>query len=238
MPNHVENFLYVIAPNEEKEKEIFDFLKGNNKTGGEDVYIDFNNITPAPPWIYKGNLGSKERAIWGKNTWYDWNIDNWGTKWNAYSQSTGSIKIDSGTVPYITFQTAWAAPLQVLTKLPYIFPDSGFLHVWADEDHGNNTGMALYSFVNGGANHIEWFSNTDLGNSLASYVWGMTMSDVFDYVYDDTSEEAIEDLAKSFNPLRAELLVESKLNYLVDNKMLFLSHGIGGSACVGSFTFI
>lgn len=41
---------------------------------------------------------------YGATTWYNWCIDNWGTKWNALG--TGKW-IDDDT---ITFKTAWSAP--------------------------------------------------------------------------------------------------------------------------------
>lgn len=54
-------------------------------------------------------------------TWYDWCCENWGTKWNAYSDHT----IDDDT---IIFETAWSPPIPVLTKLSETYPDLPIEH--------------------------------------------------------------------------------------------------------------
>ena len=42
--------------------------------------------------------------------WYQWSVNNWGTKWDCYD---GHIETDEG----IHFQTAWAPPTPVIQKL-------------------------------------------------------------------------------------------------------------------------
>ena len=69
--------------------------------------------------------------------WYEWNVEMWGTKWNAYQ-----LEIVSPTV--VTFETAWSAPHPVIARL---VEKNGkpLVHEWADEDTGNNVGRAEYS---------------------------------------------------------------------------------------------
>lgn len=86
---------------------------------------------------------------YGAATWYNWRIDNWGTKWNALG--TGKW-IDDDT---ITFKTAWSAPLPVMEKLSKMYPDRNVVIKWADEDEGSNTGEIVYrngARVSGGEN--------------------------------------------------------------------------------------
>jgi len=73
----------------------------------------------------------------GFPTWYEWDIANWGTKWNAYSCSR-----ESDTM--VSFRTAWAAPHPVISKLAEKFPNEEIVHRWADEDIGVNCGSLLY----------------------------------------------------------------------------------------------
>jgi len=49
-------------------------------------------------------------AKYGFNNWYDWNVANWGTKWDAY---------DTYTFNEITtsFNTAWSPPIKAIQKL-------------------------------------------------------------------------------------------------------------------------
>lgn len=70
----------------------------------------------------------------GFMNWYEWSIQNWGTKWNAYGFG------DRDTNDTIYFETAWSAPLPVLEKLAEKFPDVIIDFKWADEDTGTNTG--------------------------------------------------------------------------------------------------
>lgn len=77
------------------------------------------------------------KVLYGATTWYDWRIDNWGTKWNAYENKQD----DDNTV---RFETAWRAPEKVMLRLSEIYPDAAIEHWWADEDTGNNAGHQVY----------------------------------------------------------------------------------------------
>lgn len=72
----------------------------------------------------------------GCPTWYEWRIQNWGTKWNA----SGAEVLDGR----LSFLTAWNAPKPILEKLSQMFPSITIHHVWADEDIGHNCGERTY----------------------------------------------------------------------------------------------
>lgn len=127
MPNHVTNIINA-------DKAVLDALTGEN---GE---VDFNSVIPMPDNIFRGNLGLKERTEHGANNWYDWSVNNWGTKWNAYSIQ----RVDDQT---ISFETAWAHPLPVIKALSQKFPDYVLTVDYADEDLGYNFGA--YTMRNG-----------------------------------------------------------------------------------------
>lgn len=74
---------------------------------------------------------------YGCTTWYDWCCNNWGTKWNAYSNE----QEDEDT---ISFETAWSNPEPVMLKLSEMYPEAIIEHWWADEDMGNNDGYRVY----------------------------------------------------------------------------------------------
>lgn len=71
-------------------------------------------------------------ADYGVTTWYDWNIANWGTKWNSCDA------VLEGN--WFKFDTAWNAPIPVFKKLSELFPAVTFEFIYADEDCGCNTG--------------------------------------------------------------------------------------------------
>lgn len=49
-------------------------------------------------------------AKYGFNNWYDWNVANWGTKWNAYDTYVFNEVITC-------FNTAWSPPIKAIKKL-------------------------------------------------------------------------------------------------------------------------
>ena len=77
------------------------------------------------------------KVKYGATTWYDWCCDNWGTKWNAYSNE----QEDEDT---ISFETAWSNPEPVMLKLSEMYPEATIEHWWADEDMGSNDGHRIY----------------------------------------------------------------------------------------------
>ena len=92
------------------------------------------------------NLKEAQQALdnirdYGHQDWYSWSTANWGTKWNAYSQSSeeGSNEI--------SFETAWSTPYPVIEALSRKFPEAVFFLRYADEDFGHNVGE--YTFQAG-----------------------------------------------------------------------------------------
>lgn len=71
----------------------------------------------------------------------DFARQNWGTKWNAYSQS---VDVSAGTAK---FDTAWSCPKPVFEALSKRFPEDLIEVQYADEDIGSNCGS--YSLQGG-----------------------------------------------------------------------------------------
>lgn len=91
----------------------------------------------------------------GFSTWYTWNIEHWGTKWNAYQQ--GDKRNTSDT---IYFQTAWSSPVNLIGELSEKFPNVIFKLAYSDEDSGCNCGK--YTISKGEA--IEKFIPVNTSN--------------------------------------------------------------------------
>lgn len=138
MPNWVTNRLTIKADNKTLKRII-----ANVKS--DDIPFDFNKIIPIPGNIYLGPLGDKERRLYGRNNWYDWCRDNWGTKWNACHGETAAILGDM--IRYV-FDTAWCAPYPVIQMLSFRYKCECRLEYY-DEDFGYNCGV--YSCVQGKA---------------------------------------------------------------------------------------
>jgi len=117
MPNHVTTKVRISAKMGLKE-----FLKKIGSTSDEEHrIIDFKKIIPPPENMFTGNLGDTDReqcAIEGRPNWYDWQTENWGTKWNAYDICLVD-EWDGGDCCEIElqFDTAWCFPAPIIDAL-------------------------------------------------------------------------------------------------------------------------
>lgn len=75
--------------------------------------------------------------------WYEWRLQNWGTKWNAYEPFCYGDD-------FMQFDTAWSYPEQVVRALAKAVPED-WTWAYADEDLGYNCGWV--SCVKGRLKH-------------------------------------------------------------------------------------
>lgn len=110
MPNRVKTKIY--AP-----REVLDSIleKYTSKfENSDDKILDFKKIIPVPRYIYQWDLSSEdEKKYWPENCWYQWNINNWWTKWN-------SAELEDYD-DHIEIQTAWNTPLPIIRELAMIY---------------------------------------------------------------------------------------------------------------------
>lgn len=69
--------------------------------------------------------------------WYEWSINNWGTKWNSSAFDIG----DDGKS--LTFETAWDPAIPVFMEITRQNPNYKFVMLYADEEIGCHTGYIL-----------------------------------------------------------------------------------------------
>lgn len=78
----------------------------------------------------------------GYKDWYDWCVNEWGTKWDTGTQGY-EVKPESDGRMCIGFDTAWSPPIQAMEKLcdlgfsvrlMYYEPGMGFCGIWEDRD--------------------------------------------------------------------------------------------------------
>ena len=119
MPNHCSNIL--TCEDGDFGSVIQEFLSYNDADNM--VHLDFDKIVPMPKELditasfnpkdvelqeqYKINLEK-----FGFQNWYDWRVENWGTKWNSYDCNM----TDFG----MSFCTAWSPPEPVIKELAKI----------------------------------------------------------------------------------------------------------------------
>jgi len=128
MPNHCFNKVTISVGDADGQnlKVLVDSLKSEeNQTD-----FDFNAILPMPPelenvdWSEAEEMNDIIRARYkkehGSDNWYDWRVNNWGTKWNSYDCFLEEE--DDDYVVY-TFNTAWGPPTGVIEALREQCPD-------------------------------------------------------------------------------------------------------------------
>lgn len=116
MPNWCENYLIVGGP-EEAVKEWEEALMDSNN---EEHTLSFNKLVPLP----------EEE----KDNWYDWQVQNWGTKWDIGTDSRPGIFPEpfdecillEGYGFAYQFSTAWSPPIEWLKAVAIMFPELQF----------------------------------------------------------------------------------------------------------------
>ena len=83
----------------------------------------FDHFVPCPPELLEevepGDdyaqrveaLSKRNMELHGYASWYDWHIDNWGTKWDISNEGFEAEASDDGKSVYLAFDTAWGPPI-------------------------------------------------------------------------------------------------------------------------------
>lgn len=138
MPNWCSNTLTIVGNDKTFDQVIAPYLttqivKDYNDEDREETFLDFEKILPFPKCI------AETKHLWSLNadkklnvsiedlhklikeaeqnnlkecgfeSWYDWSVEHWGTKWN--SDSCNITKSGMG------FMTAWSPPCPVIIEL-------------------------------------------------------------------------------------------------------------------------
>jgi hypothetical protein len=85
------------------------------------------------------------KAKYGHADWYDWKVDNWGTKWDVSQQHPSHVDMSPcGKTVTLSFDTAWSPPINFYEhmiqehgfriKAYYFEPGVGFCGRWHNGD--------------------------------------------------------------------------------------------------------
>ena len=145
MPNHVESTLDFKGPVDQLEKMLI-LIRGKGNWDSKDPSLfNFDVIIPMPQAIIDAH--KKDNT---NDEWYHWCVNNWGTKWGAYSVSLykhlpansvrlikqmANKKAPPGMVR-ICFQTAWSPATPIVQKLSEMFPEVSMTYAYIDEGNG------------------------------------------------------------------------------------------------------
>ncbi len=180
MPNWVSNTISVTAESKAELDAFLEKAKGSQSqilenNAGEFHFGAFVHPSDEDLPYYKGEMEEEKPEGWdgmttterleynlkfsGRN-WYDWNVRNWGTKWDACDTYIGRSDDLNAS---ISFQTAWGIPEPILHAIAEQHPELTF-QIWAEEEQGWG---AEYHAENGLLSLTkEW----DIPNSHSDYV--------------------------------------------------------------------
>lgn len=139
----------------------------------EDAFLRMRTDVTPKQWSL-GKTAYENQSKYGAQTWYEWSINNWGTKWNAYECS--ALDLD-GESAELSFWTAWSPPHPILMRLAEQYPELSFSHEWADEDIGMNCGRREYSE---GCFMEEYYPEGDEAAAFACELWDMEQEEESD----------------------------------------------------------
>jgi len=114
------------------------FMNHLTENNNGDSYFDLNTFVPMPEELAttkspvdnpNSDANRALRKVYGYDNWYDWKINNWGTKWNTYDNY---IDHDNNA---ISFQTAWNVPYKVFEVMAEMYPELHF-HMEIVEEGG------------------------------------------------------------------------------------------------------
>ena len=147
MPNWF-NFSLEVSGKKEDVQEFVQNVKGSKGYDTEGYEFDFNHFIPQPDNIFRGNLGLNEEKYCKDNNlpnWYNWNVDNWGTKWNAnIDDSYWVSELEKVSSFRYDMATAWADPRPIIVKMIEKYPDLDF--EIQGEEESNEYGIYISTY--------------------------------------------------------------------------------------------
>ena len=102
MPNWCNNILTISEPSAELVKYL------------QEEGFSFDKIKPMPPELKEGD------------GWYDWAVENWGTKWDLNENPFLFDSISENEISF-WFDTAWSPPMGVIEALSEKFYKDHFV---------------------------------------------------------------------------------------------------------------
>ena len=146
MPNHCHNRVTFYSSGNDTDESRAQIAKIKKIFEDENC---FGQIIPEPDWANtplmssdmpkydwdraKGKLGELPQYVedpWRRlvfkstgisdDRWYDWRVQNWDTKWDAYDVS---VDDDDPDQLEVSFNTAWSPPEAICTELREQYPD-------------------------------------------------------------------------------------------------------------------
>ncbi len=140
MPNHTSNKLTVKGPSELVTRFKFDNV-------GDDESLSLEKALPTPSEL----LGDNSIVDGSMPDWYNWRVENWGTKWDVFDTSPWEGNS-------VAFFSAWSPPIEWLREVALKYPELSFQLDYADEGGGFVGTMEAQGPHGEGVSEHDWDS--------------------------------------------------------------------------------
>jgi len=199
MPNWVYSSVKITGKVEDLETFIKKSTQPRPQEDGKmsDEYFSFwNFVSPSQDIVDSGEYFGIHGYADGKSmgdtsgNWYNWNVANWGTKWDACDAYIGKEDITTGSIS-ISYNTAWSIPEPVMGAMVDQHRELRF-EFWCEEEQGWGS---TYVGENG---EVEETHSWDIPNSHADYVAKDDVDGCVCSHFDD-EEEWYEDCPRDTN---------------------------------------
>jgi hypothetical protein len=142
--------------------ELSDTIYSNPVFAFHNIYNHIQDGVSDEEYLKQSDFAKSTAEVlsFSGNNWYDWNVRNWGTKWDVAVRDNEEypeteLTDESETLLAYRFNTAWSPPIEAISKLSLQYPDLDFELSFEEE-----TGWGgLLQFEAGNINEIESYEN-------------------------------------------------------------------------------
>lgn len=179
MPNHVYNKMTVTGS-----AEALAAFKTKSQRVDEENYLRefsyWNFITPPQDALDSGEYHATHGFVNGEasghttNNWYNFNVREWGTKWDAYDIQPDDYS-PTDTQWTISWNSAWSPPIPVFEAMVDQHPDLKFDFYWEEEQGwgGEATGADGDYFLTNEwdipSSHADWVALNNEDRCVCSW---------------------------------------------------------------------
>lgn len=137
MPNWCYNTLQVRG-----KRQSVNMFKARASNYAEKTALSLAKLYPEPDYKkirVKTTFPSVSKRKYAKKSeaWWDWRVQNWGTKWDVEAGVAYEKEYKNGNKLVVyTFDSAWSPPVEWLHKISADFPDLKFKLSYEEEGMG------------------------------------------------------------------------------------------------------
>jgi hypothetical protein len=119
MPNWCDNNLYISHPDKEMMNKALTAWNSGKFLSTLVPEPDYTKVKVKPTFDTSHITGNpKPEFVDPEQAWWDWRVQNWGTKWDiGWDDHQDKAELNGDHDMFVNFQSAWSPPLDAYAKL-------------------------------------------------------------------------------------------------------------------------